>query len=133
MLCRRRRVAVPRAHGPRDGEEADDALTFVNRKRYLIKTGGENVFPSEVEAVLRATRRCRRCACSGYPIRIEARRSRPWSSPGRTRTSPGGNRRFCRDRLAGFTRPRYVEFVASERIPRSATGKLQRHELSNGG
>ena len=33
-------------------KEADGSLTFVDRKRYLIKTGGENVYPAEVEAVL---------------------------------------------------------------------------------
>jgi len=33
-------------------KEDDGSLTFVDRKRYLIKTGGENVYPAEVEAVL---------------------------------------------------------------------------------
>ena len=42
-----------------------------------------------------------------------------------------GNRRVLpRTSLAGYKRPRLVEFVASERMPRSATGKLQRHELA---
>ena len=37
---------------------------------------------------------------------------------------------FCREHLAGYKRPRFVEFVTSARMPRSATGKLQRHELA---
>ena len=37
---------------------------------------------------------------------------------------------FCREHLAGYKRPRLVEFVTSELMPRSATGKLQRHELA---
>ena len=45
----RRRLA---AHGRLLRKEVDGSLTFVDRKNYLIKTGGENVYPAEVEAVL---------------------------------------------------------------------------------
>jgi acyl-CoA synthetase (AMP-forming)/AMP-acid ligase II len=38
--------------------------------------------------------------------------------------------RWCRERLAGYKRPRYLQFMLSEEIPRSTTGKLQRHELA---
>ena len=37
---------------------------------------------------------------------------------------------WCRARLAGFKRPRYIEFMAASQLPRSTTGKLQRHELA---
>jgi acyl-CoA synthetase (AMP-forming)/AMP-acid ligase II len=37
---------------------------------------------------------------------------------------------WCRDRLAGYKRPRYVQFMTAEELPRSTTGKLQRHELA---
>jgi acyl-CoA synthetase (AMP-forming)/AMP-acid ligase II len=37
---------------------------------------------------------------------------------------------WCRDRLAGYKRPRYLQFVRSDELPRSNTGKLQRHELA---
>jgi acyl-CoA synthetase (AMP-forming)/AMP-acid ligase II len=36
---------------------------------------------------------------------------------------------WCRARLAGFKRPRYVQFLEYEQVPRSATGKILRHEL----
>jgi acyl-CoA synthetase (AMP-forming)/AMP-acid ligase II len=37
---------------------------------------------------------------------------------------------WCRERLAGYKRPRYLHFMRSEELPRSTTGKLQRHELA---
>ena len=37
---------------------------------------------------------------------------------------------WCRERLAGYKRPRYLQFMRSEELPRSTTGKLQRHELA---
>ena len=36
----------------------------------------------------------------------------------------------CRERLAGYKRPRYVEFLPTEAMPRSTTGKVLRHELA---
>jgi fatty-acyl-CoA synthase len=36
----------------------------------------------------------------------------------------------AREKLAGYKRPRYVEFLTAEELPRSTTGKLQRHELA---
>jgi acyl-CoA synthetase (AMP-forming)/AMP-acid ligase II len=37
---------------------------------------------------------------------------------------------LCRGRLAGYKRPRSVEFMEAAEIPRSTTGKVLRHELS---
>jgi acyl-CoA synthetase (AMP-forming)/AMP-acid ligase II len=36
---------------------------------------------------------------------------------------------WCRERLSGFKRPRHVQFLAYEDVPRSTTGKILRHEL----
>ena len=36
----------------------------------------------------------------------------------------------CRERLASYKRPRYVEFLCADELPRSTTGKLQRHLLA---
>jgi acyl-CoA synthetase (AMP-forming)/AMP-acid ligase II len=111
--------------------EADGALTFVDRKRYLIKTGGENVYPAEVEAVLARHPAVQEVCVFGVPDShwgetikavVVARAS--------AAVTAADISAFCRERLAGYKRPRYVEFVASERLPRSATGKLQRHELA---
>jgi acyl-CoA synthetase (AMP-forming)/AMP-acid ligase II len=38
-------------------------------------------------------------------------------------------RDWCHQRLAGYKRPRYVQFLEYEQVPRSTTGKILRHEL----
>jgi fatty-acyl-CoA synthase len=35
----------------------------------------------------------------------------------------------CREQLAGYKRPKEIHFIALEAMPRSASGKVQRHEL----
>ena len=37
---------------------------------------------------------------------------------------------WCRERLAGYRRPRYIEFMATGEVPRSTTGKVMRHVLA---
>ena len=37
---------------------------------------------------------------------------------------------WCREHLASYKRPRFVEFVTSEQVPRSTTGKILRHEFA---
>jgi fatty-acyl-CoA synthase len=112
-------------------KESDGTLTFVDRKRYLIKTGGENVYPAEVEAVIARHPAVQEVCIFGVPDPHWGETIKAVVVP-RAGASLSGAEivAFCRERLAGFKRPRYVEFVASERIPRSATGKLQRHELA---
>jgi fatty-acyl-CoA synthase len=42
----------------------------------------------------------------------------------------------CRAKLAGYKRPKAIRFIGVEELPRSTTGKIQRHELErwlNGG
>jgi acyl-CoA synthetase (AMP-forming)/AMP-acid ligase II len=111
--------------------EADGSLVFVDRKKYLIKTGGENVYPAEVEAVLARHPAVQEVCVFGVPDPRWGETIKAVVVP-RAGATPSGAEvvAFCRDRLAGYKRPRYIEFVASERMPRSATGKMQRHELA---
>ncbi len=37
---------------------------------------------------------------------------------------------WCREHLASYKRPRFMEFITSEQVPRSTTGKILRHELA---
>ncbi len=112
-------------------KEADGALTFVDRKKYLIKTGGENVYPAEVEAVLARHPAVQEVCVFGVPDPHWGETIKAVIVPrSGAATGAGDMVAFCRERLAAYKRPRYIEFVTSEQIPRSATGKLQRHELA---
>jgi acyl-CoA synthetase (AMP-forming)/AMP-acid ligase II len=114
--------------------EQDGTLTFVDRTKYLIKTGGENVYPAEVELVLADHPAVRESCVFGVPdqrwgetvVAVVVR------APGATCTAEDLVT-WCRSRLAGYKCPRYVRFVADAELPRSATGKIQRHELAAGG
>ncbi len=111
--------------------ESDGSLTYVDRKRYLIKTGGENVYPAEVEAVMACHPAVQEACVFGVPDSYwgEAIKAMVVVRHGQDATAQEIVA-WCRERLAGYKRPRFLEFVAAERLPRSATGKLQRHELA---
>ncbi len=109
----------------------DGTLSFVDRVKYLIKTGGENVYPAEVEHAIAGHPEVQEVCAYGVPderwgetVKVAVVRA-----PGATVTADEIVER-CRERLAGFKCPRYVAFLYAAEIPRSTTGKLQRHVLA---
>ena len=108
----------------------DDGFLFVlDRRDDLIVTGGENVYPAEVEGVLASHPDVEEVAVVGtadatWGQRVTAIiRLAP-----NARADSAALERFCRERLAGFKVPRELRFV-SEPLPRTASGKLQRSRL----
>ena len=93
-----------------------------------IVTGGENVAPAEVEAVLTAHPDVLDAAAIGRPDPEwgEALTALVVLRPGRT-LDTDGVRAFCRERLSAFKVPKRVEAV--EALPRTASGKLVRGHL----
>jgi o-succinylbenzoate---CoA ligase len=106
-----------------------DRLEIIGRKSDTIVSGGENVAPAEVEAVLLAHPAV---ADAGVFARAdatwgEAITARVVLRPGQD-ASPDDLRAFCRERLAGFKVPKAVE--VADALPRTASGKLLRRELA---
>ncbi|MGH3392974.1 MAG: acyl-CoA synthetase [Actinomadura sp.] len=103
-------------------------ITLVDRKKDMIITGGENVYPVEVEQVLYRCPGVREVAVAGVPderwgetvIAVVA------AEDGADLTADGVIA-YARDRLAHFKCPTRVEFVAE--LPRNATGKVLKTEL----
>ena len=106
-------------------------LTFVDRSKYLIKTGGENVYPAEVELVLASHPAVQEACVFGVPDPHwgEAIKAVIVLRPDHTVTADELVAK-CREDLAGYKRPRYIEFVTADEIPRSTTGKIMRSELA---
>jgi O-succinylbenzoic acid--CoA ligase len=105
-------------------------LIVTGRKADTIVTGGENVAPTEVEAVLLAHPAV---ADAGVFARAdatwgEAITARVVLRPGHGDVEPDELRAFCRERLAGFKVPKAVELA--DALPRTASGKLLRRELA---
>ncbi len=107
----------------------DGTLSFVDRKKYLIKSGGENIYPAEIEKVLLACERIAEVAVvrqadpkwGEVPAAFVVRRD-----PGLTEEDVIG---LCRGAIANYKIPKVVRFVTSAEIPRSETGKVKRHDL----
>jgi fatty-acyl-CoA synthase len=109
----------------------DGTLSYVDRKKYLIKTGGENVYPAEVEQAIASHPAVQEVCVHGVPDSYwgETIRAAIVLTP-EEEASAAELVEWCRDRLAGYKRPRYVQFLAVDEIPRSTTGKVLRHELA---
>ena len=102
---------------------------LLGRAKELIKTGGENVYPAEVDAIFAAMPEVADAGCCGVPDRQwgEAVKAFVVLKPGQTLTREEITARF-KGQIAGYKRPRYIEFVDS--LPRDPIGKLLRRELS---
>jgi fatty-acyl-CoA synthase len=102
---------------------------LLGRAKELIKTGGENVYPAEVDAVFAAMPEVADAGCCGVPDKQwgEAVKAFVVLKPGMELTREEISARF-KGQIAGYKRPRYIEFVDS--LPRDPIGKLLRRELS---
>jgi len=111
--------------------DPDGYLRLVGRARDLIITGGLNVYPREVEDVLREHPAVEDVAVAGVPDPDWGEAVAAWIVPASaSRPGPpaaGELIAFAADRLARFKCPRRVFLVKS--LPRNALGKVLRHEL----
>lgn len=106
--------------------DPDGLLWVEGRLDDAIITGGENVQPEEVEAVLRTHPAVADAALVGRPDETWGQVLEALVVPARP-VQPDELTAFCRERLAPFKVPRKLRFVRS--LPRSEGGKLLRREL----
>ena len=110
--------------------DSDGYIWLVDRKSNMIISGGENVYPSEVECVLGAFPKVKDVAVVGiaHPKWGEAVHAVVVLHEGQSSTAQEV-RAWCKERLAGFKCPTSVSFIADEEMPRTATGKIQHRVL----
>jgi fatty-acyl-CoA synthase len=112
--------------------DAESFVTLVGRGRDLFISGGENVYPAQVEQVY-ATHPCvEEIAVVGVPDERwgEVGRAYVVAKPG-ARIDGEALRRWGRERLASFKVPR--SFVGVAALPKTVTGKVQKHQLGGAG
>ena len=108
--------------------DGDGFLYLVDRKKDMIISGGENIYPKEVEDVLYAHPKIAEAAVIGVPDPV-------WGQSVHAAIVLRENERmtaaevidFCRARIAKFKQPKGVTFL--DRLPRSSVGKLLKREL----
>ena len=107
---------------------ADGHLRFVGRYKDMLKVGGENVDPTEVESYLLTHPGVHQAAVVSYPdARLgEVAVAFVQKAPG-AEVAPEGLIAFCRGRIASFKAPRHV-FVVDE-LPMTSSGKIQKARL----
>ncbi|MBK0399782.1 AMP-binding protein [Limibaculum sp. M0105] len=108
----------------------DGFIKLIDRKKNMIISGGENVYPSEVEEVLGACPKVMDVAVIGLPDEKWGERVH-----GVVVLHAGAEATeaelidWCRARIAGFKRPRSISIIAAAEMPRTATGKVLHREL----
>jgi fatty-acyl-CoA synthase len=105
--------------------DADGFLHLVGRKSNMIISGGENIYPSEVEGVVGGHPAVKDVAIVGIADPKWGERVHAVIVP-RDGAAPVGAEvlEWCRARLAGHKRPRSISFVRENEMPRTATGKI---------
>ena len=114
-------------HGFQDN---DGYFHFVDRKKDIIRKGGENISAAEVEAVLTENPRILESAVIPVPAElgedevmacIVLRESQSMTAEEVID--------WCKDRLADFKLPRFIQF--RERLPKTSTERISKPELKN--
>ena len=104
-------------------------LEFAGRSKYMIKSGGENIYPAEIERVLLADHRVDDAVVvrksdarwGEIPVAFVVARDHSLSAI--------DIENLCRANLAGYKRPKEVFFVTLDELPRSDSGKIIRESL----
>ena len=107
---------------------SDGYITIMDRAKDMVITGGENVYPAEIEAVLYEHSAIADVAVIGIPDDQLGERVHAVivTQPGTT-VDLETIMDFCRGRLAGYKLPRSMELVSE--LPRNPTGKILKKEL----
>ncbi|MFG1374966.1 AMP-binding protein [Xanthobacter oligotrophicus] len=110
--------------------DEDGYIQPVDRKTNMIISGGENVYPSEVGAMIGAHPLVKDVAVIGVPDAKWCERVHAVVVPvdGAALTEASLTE-WAKSRVAGYKRPRSFDFVRHEDIPRNATGKVLYREL----
>jgi acyl-CoA synthetase (AMP-forming)/AMP-acid ligase II len=108
--------------------DADGCITLIDRAKDMLISGGENVYPKEIEQVIYELDAVAECAVFGIPddkfgelpaayILLKANQS----------LSEANVLAICEKKLARHKRPRLIRFV--QEFPKTAIGKIQKTEL----
>ena len=109
----------------------DGTLTFVDRRKYLIKSGGENIYPAELERIILSDPRVIEAA-------VVRQKDAQWGEVPIAFIACKENsldvaaiEDLLNGKIARYKRPKGIQFIAEADFPRSTTGKIMRHLLED--
>jgi len=119
--------------GDMASRDEDGYYVLVDRKADMIITGGENVFPSEIEQLVASHPKVKEVGVVGVP-------DRKWGEAIKAVVVPVEGVEpskeleqeiieHCRGKIASYKRPKSVDFIKAEDMPRTATGKVVRRGI----
>jgi long-chain acyl-CoA synthetase len=115
--------------------DEDNYYEIVDRKKHVIVSAGYNIYPSEVEGLINEHEAVAESAVVGIPD--DRRNEVPKAFVVLARGVEAGTditeeeiKQFVLDEIAEYKHPREVEFV--DELPRTASGKIKKYELSDG-
>ena len=105
--------------------DQDGYYYLADRKSNMIISGGENVYPSEVEQVVGAHPKIKDVAVIGV---LDEKWGEAVHAVVVLHQDQGASEsdilEWCKDRIAGYKRPKSISFIAEHEMPRTATGKV---------
>ncbi len=108
-------------------EDGDGFIYIIDRKKDVIISGGENIYPVEIEEFLRSHPKVYDVGVIGFPDERlgETAVAVVQVKPGETLTRKELNE-FCEQNLPKYKRPRRIIF---DEVPRNPTGKIEKPKM----
>jgi crotonobetaine/carnitine-CoA ligase len=109
-------------------KDEDGFFYFVDRKKDAIRRRGENISSFEVEKVINSHPQVLECAVFAVPSDLGEDEVKVNVVLKRNQTLPPGRLiEFCKERMAYFAVPRYVEYVTD--LPKTPTNRIEKYRL----
>jgi acyl-CoA synthetase (AMP-forming)/AMP-acid ligase II len=111
--------------------DEDGFFEIIDRKDNMIITGGEHVYPSEVEKIIGSHP-------DVFDVAIVGLAHEKWGEAVTAFVIPRDPEKplteeeiigFCRGKMAGYKRPKAVHFISQEEMPRTGSGKVKHRAL----
>lgn len=104
-------------------------LNYQSRIKDMIKTGGINVSPSEIEEFLMTHPCVQEAYVIGVPDRVKYEIPVAYIQLKSDFTNQGELYQYCKENLANYKVPQKIIFIEEEKVPRTVTGKVNKVRL----
>jgi long-chain acyl-CoA synthetase len=113
-------------------KDEDGYIFIVDRKKDMVIRGGENIYPKEIDNLLAEHPKVGEAATVGVPDKVLGEEVKTFIVASDKSLTEDEVIDFCKERLADFKVPRYVEIIEGD-FPRSVIGKVLKKELREWG